>query len=95
MYDGGKDAMALRERGLFLCSNRVSLQHPYFNTKEGRREWNLLNEEEKYNSGMLHMSDEDIVMVTASIPLPNKFHHFLDREEERALKFPDEDNAAQ
>merc|ERR1712146_596874 len=29
-YDGGEDAIALRGKGLFLCSNKVSFDHPYY-----------------------------------------------------------------
>lgn len=85
-YDGGKDAMTLRGRGLFLCSNRVVLEHPFFNTEQGRSEWEALSDQQKFASGNLYLSEDGVVMVKASIDLPNKFHSFLAKEEERAQK---------
>mmetsp|Transcript_15592 Transcript_15592/g.17378 ORF Transcript_15592/g.17378 Transcript_15592/m.17378 type:complete len:85 (-) Transcript_15592:86-340(-) len=80
--------MSLRGRGLMLCSNKVELEHPYYNTEIGRKEWDALNEDslEKYANGMLYLSKEndDKVMVSASIPLPDKFYNFLAHEEKRA-----------
>lgn len=67
-------------RGLMLCSNKVTLQHPYFNTEEGRIEWEQLDHETKYKSGMLGMcEDNDSVLVNVSIDLPKKFHRVLAR----------------
>jgi tRNA pseudouridine65 synthase/23S rRNA pseudouridine1911/1915/1917 synthase len=86
-YDGGGDAMAFRERGLFLCSNRVIMEHPYYNTDVGRREWETLHNDVKFAGGMLSLSQEGIVTVTASIDLPSKFESFLAREEARYQRF--------
>ena len=86
-YDGGGDAMSLRGRGLFLCSNRVTLEHPYFNTEQGRAIWDSMTDEERFGSGMVFCDDDDKIMVTASIDLPNKFESFLMHEEQRAHKF--------
>lgn len=86
-YDGGKDAMSLRDEGLFLCSNRVTLQHPYYNTKAGRVIWNSLSEEEKrsdHASVFVSEEDNDTIMVTASIDLPTKFKSFMAAEQEKA-----------
>lgn len=94
-YDGGEDAMDLRGRGLFLCSNRVSLDHPYFNTEIGRIEWESLPDDEKWANGMIRLSDdgdERIVQVSVSIDLPGKFESFLKSEEERANKFSNDNN---
>ena len=90
-YDGGgQESMTFRERGLFLCSNRVTFEHPYYNTVLGRKEWKALDDDEKYADGMLTLSD-DIVKVSASIELPTKFESFLAREEARSLQFEDGD----
>jgi len=83
-YDGGGEAMSLRGRGLFLCSNKVKLDHPYFNTPEGRAEWDVLPDIEKFANGTLVLSEDgSTVQVHASIDLPNKFQSFLDKEEDR------------
>ena len=44
VYDGGtRSALKFRERGLFLCATRITLQHPYYNTlPEGRQAWDQL-----------------------------------------------------
>jgi 23S rRNA-/tRNA-specific pseudouridylate synthase len=84
VYDGGGDAMSLRGRGLFLCSNKVSLEHPYYNSPEGRREWESLSETEKWANGAISLSqDGSTVQVHASIDLPDKFYNFLVNEGER------------
>jgi 23S rRNA-/tRNA-specific pseudouridylate synthase len=91
-YDGGGKAMSLRGRGLFLCSNKVSLHHPYYNTVEGRAVWDKLGEKEKWANGTLRLSEDgSTVEVHASIDLPNKFYSFLSKEEERQEKLGDED----
>jgi 23S rRNA-/tRNA-specific pseudouridylate synthase len=95
-YDGGTEyTMRFRERGLFLCSNRISLEHPFYNSKEGRPIWEGLDEEVKYGKH-LWLSEANRVMVTASIELPDKFENLLEREEERFHKFEgDGDEPAQ
>lgn len=85
--DGGSDSMAFRERGLFLCSNRITLEHPYYNTAVGHKEWQTLHDESKYAGGILSLADDGIVRVTASIDLPAKFESFLEHEEARTMKF--------
>eukprot|EP00586_Coscinodiscus_wailesii_P012393 CAMPEP_0172508692 /NCGR_PEP_ID=MMETSP1066-20121228/213896_1 /TAXON_ID=671091 /ORGANISM="Coscinodiscus wailesii, Strain CCMP2513" /LENGTH=502 /DNA_ID=CAMNT_0013286787 /DNA_START=475 /DNA_END=1984 /DNA_ORIENTATION=+ len=88
VYDGGGDAMSLRGRGLFLCSNKVSLEHPYFNTHVGRKEWNALPDQEKYRNGIIRLSkDGQTVEVHATIDLPAKFDNFMNNEQDRHDKF--------
>ncbi len=90
-YDGGGDAMTLRGRGLFLCSNKVSLEHPYYNTEVGRLEWDALPEDKKYANGVIRLSqDGKVVEVHASIDLPEKFQSFLRNEGNRYEKFSGE-----
>lgn len=92
-YDGGGDAMSLRGRGLFLCSNKVSLEHPYYNTEVGREEWDNLSDEEKYQNGMIRLSEDgEVVEVHASIDLPEKFNSFLRNEESRFERLGAEDD---
>jgi 23S rRNA pseudouridine1911/1915/1917 synthase len=71
-------------RGLMLCSNRITLQHPYFNTESGREEWSQLEDRTKYQKGALQMSKDDKVLVSVSIDAPYKFGKFLEGEEKRA-----------
>lgn len=65
---------------LYLCSNKVSLLHPYYNTEEGRKEWEALDTEEKYQGGMICLSDDESnkVLVHAEIDLPQHFQDLLD-----------------
>jgi hypothetical protein len=90
-YDGGGDAMQLRERGLFLCSNQVTLEHPFYNSEMGRKLFDEMSEEQRFAGGKLWLSEDDTVMVSASIKIPEKFGSLLDREEERFLKLSDQD----
>lgn len=101
IYDGGRDdAMSLRGRGLFLCSNKVTLDHPYYNTPDGRKEWDEMMMVNKQKIVKISSSDgaeailkeetDGKVKVHASIPLPNKFLSFLKKEEERQEKLGDE-----
>jgi 23S rRNA-/tRNA-specific pseudouridylate synthase len=87
-YDEGTgEAMKFRGRGLFLCASRLIHEHPYYNSKEGRRLWNELDAKDKvFAGGKMWMSEENRVMVGANIDLPNKFNDLLLREEERFFK---------
>lgn len=83
VYDGGGSAMQLRGNGLFLCSNRVTLEHPYYNTPAGRDEFESMGKEATAASEDLWVADDGMVMVTVAIPIPEKFHSLMKREEER------------
>jgi 23S rRNA-/tRNA-specific pseudouridylate synthase len=86
-YDVGGDSARLRGRGLLLCSNKVLLAHPYYNTVEGRLEWESLSDESKWANGNLKLSEDgSTVEVHASIDLPNKFQSFLATEGSREAK---------
>ena len=79
-YDGGTSAaMKFRDRGLFLCSTGVLLEHPFYNSDHGRVVWDEMDEESKYQGGKLSLSDDDQVMVRATIDLPEKFQNLLER----------------
>ena len=84
-YDGGGSSIQLRERGLFLCSNRVTLEHPYYNDLEEKAEsiYSKLSPKDREH---LWVSSEGRVMVTASIDIPDKFSSFLEHEDERFRK---------
>ncbi|KAL3903537.1 MAG: hypothetical protein SGILL_010408, partial [Bacillariaceae sp.] len=90
VYDGGGMAMQLRERGLFLCSNRLVLEHPYYNNLDESPEdvFDRLSPAEK-ESLSLSAADGKI-MVDASIDLPEKFKSFIQHEDERFRKLATE-----
>ena len=84
-YDGGGAAMNLRERGLFLCSNKVTLEHPFYNDlKEGDK--SILGKLPEKEQDGLWLSKEGKVMVTASIEPPEKFDSFVSKENDRFAK---------
>jgi 23S rRNA-/tRNA-specific pseudouridylate synthase len=91
VYDGGHpDAKSFRGSGLFLCASGISLEHPFYNTVDGRIAWNNMNQGEKgSNSIVVHSTSNDKVMVSATIDLPNKFLRLLEREEQRYLSLKD------
>jgi len=68
------------DHGLYLCSNKVSLLHPYYNTEEGRKQWEALDTEDKYRGGMICLSDDgsNKVLVHAEIEVPQYFQDLLD-----------------
>ena len=79
--------MNLRGRGLFLCSNKVCLDHPHYNTEIGRKEWDSLPHEDKWAGGRIRLSEDGTtVQVHLEISLPSKFESFLEWEEERVNK---------
>ncbi|CAB9526744.1 Ribosomal large subunit pseudouridine synthase (Partial), partial [Seminavis robusta] len=80
-YDGNHpDAVKLRGRGLFLCSNQITIEHPFYNTRAGRQVWESLADTDK-PSELWVRPEDDMVMLTASITLPQKFHSLMDRSE--------------
>lgn len=83
-YDkGDSNATRLRQRGLFLCSNGIELQHPYYNSPIGEDEWN-----DELESDVLYKDGSTgHVMIKARIELPDKFASFLFHENKRAEKF--------
>jgi hypothetical protein len=90
-YDGGGDAMCLRERGLFLCSNSVVLEHPYYNSEIGRKEFEGLGGVAKSEMKGVEQASDGTVMVRASVPLPKKFANFMEREQHRYKRLHDQD----
>lgn len=88
-YDGGGDAMQLRERGLFLCSNSVVLEHPYYNSEIGRKEFASLSDGAKSEMKGIEQAPDGTVLVRATIPLPQKFTNFMEREQSRYEQLQD------
>ena len=77
----------MRDKGFYLCSNRVTLEHPYYNTHVGRKEWDakkkkketILGERRRGDDGssVLVTEEEDgTVVVHCGIDLPEKFREF-------------------
>jgi hypothetical protein len=82
-YDGGGDAMQLRERGLFLSSNKVILEHPFYDSEEGRKIFHQLSEEQLATMKGLQETPDGKVIVSVSNPIPDKFESFMTGEEDR------------
>ncbi|KAL7530681.1 hypothetical protein ACHAXR_003628 [Thalassiosira sp. AJA248-18] len=81
-YDGGGLAKTLRDQGFYLCSNRVTLEHPYYNSPQGRQEWNANKEKllgEK-DGGVVRVTEEKdgTVLIHCEIDLPAKFSEVLE-----------------
>jgi len=74
--------MALRGEGLFLCSNKVTLEHPFYNDlkEDGKAILQRLPEKDREQ---FWLSSEGKVMVTASIDLPEKFNSYVCEENSR------------
>ncbi|KAL3791814.1 hypothetical protein HJC23_002445 [Cyclotella cryptica] len=92
LYDNGDShALRLRKRGLFLCSNEIEIEHPYYNTPLGRMEWlnkvATQNNDEHANDCLYEDEENGNVMVKARINLPEKFLSFFKHENERAETF--------
>lgn len=89
-YDEGTaSAMSFRDRGLLLCSTRVVLEHPYYNSDDTSiiNQWNS-NLTEQFDECTMWKSEESgRIMMAAEVPLPSKFENLLKHEEERYHKF--------
>mmetsp|Transcript_30937 Transcript_30937/g.47428 ORF Transcript_30937/g.47428 Transcript_30937/m.47428 type:complete len:83 (+) Transcript_30937:75-323(+) len=75
--------MGLNDRGLFLCSNGLLLEHPYYNSKKGRAEWKSMDPSTRPKE-LFERDDDGKVMVRVGIPLPDKYQNLLDWEERHA-----------
>mmetsp|Transcript_7984 Transcript_7984/g.17113 ORF Transcript_7984/g.17113 Transcript_7984/m.17113 type:complete len:626 (-) Transcript_7984:25-1902(-) len=87
-YDGGdENALRLRKRGLFLCSNEIAVEHPYYNTPAGQLDWIKVEKDEKMKGCLREDEESGKVVVVAKIDLPEKFEAFLRHESSRSEKF--------
>mmetsp|Transcript_17303 Transcript_17303/g.37358 ORF Transcript_17303/g.37358 Transcript_17303/m.37358 type:complete len:584 (+) Transcript_17303:89-1840(+) len=93
--DADESAVRLRKRGLFLCSNEIELEHPYYNTPSGRKEWFDMSSGEKiYGDASLREDDDTgMVMIKAMTTLPDKFESFLEGQARAAAKRAGDDEA--
>lgn len=97
-YDNASEsALHFRAKGLYLCSNQVILEHPFYNTEIGRKVWdemtarniNEVREEDSNfigNTTVRLSEDGSTVEVHASIETPLKFKNLLRWEEDRATR---------
>ncbi len=80
-YDGGGPARLLRDNGFYLCSNKIVIEHPFYNSPQGRSMWEKVKEEEmkkcsdqKDNNIRIAEESDGRVLVYAEIDLPSKFN---------------------
>ena len=85
LYAGKLQAHHFRRRGLYLCSRGLVLQHPCYNSDDGRKEWERRRRENRqgWDEG-LRLSNDGIVEVAVRLDLPGKFDKLLDGEEKWA-----------
>ena len=78
-YDGGGPARSLRENGFYLCSNQIVIEHPFYNSPQGKTLWTKVKEEEikkcDDHKERIRIAEESDgrVLVYAEIDLPQKF----------------------
>lgn len=91
-----------QKKGLYLCSNKVVLEHPFYNSVLGRKTWDEIkeihengdNKNDLIENGVLReSSDGQTVEVHVSIELPQKFVNLMKWEEKRALRFANDENS--
>lgn len=61
----------------------MTLEHPFYNSAEGRIAFAELSVEERKQVKGLWVNDDGVVMVSAEIDIPSKFDTFMTREEDR------------
>lgn len=70
-YDGAGRAKQLRDEGLFLCSNKVTIEHPFYT----QTELNINNDSTNQDAGRVSFTGEDeTLLVHVEIDLPQKFN---------------------
>lgn len=73
-----------RETPLLLCSSKVILEHPYYNTDQGRIIFNNSTTQRQLGDkeNGLWVSESGKVMVTATINIPDEFYTFFSEADE-------------
>ena len=84
LYAGKLQAPRFLRNGLYLCSNGVSIDHPYYNTPAGRLAWEELDSFQDQNIRLF--VDQNKILVTVRKELPKRFHKLLDGEEAWATR---------
>ena len=78
-YDGGGPARLLRDNGFYLCSNKIVIEHPFYNSPQGQSLWEKVKEDEmkkckdKEENVQIVEESDGKVRVYAEIDLPSKF----------------------
>lgn len=89
-YDGGTDvSRKFRDNGLFLCSTKVILEHPFYSSADCPHNYDELMQQ---NPLLSLSNDGSKLMLSASVPIPAKFDSLLNREEKRYDRLSDAPN---
>ena len=79
LYAGKLQAPRFLRNGLYLCSNGVSIEHPYHNTPVGRLDWEALDS--PLDQNICLFEDTNQIIVSVHKELPKRFNKLLDGEE--------------
>eukprot|EP00978_Attheya_sp_CCMP212_P028162 scaffold96532_cov43-Attheya_sp.AAC.3 len=98
--DGSEGSVALRDKKdkIFLCSNEIVVEHPYYNTEQGRIEFQsgdptTAAQNTNYTDS-IREGDDGIIRVHARIDVPPVYTRFLAREERKLQRFMEENDAS-
>lgn len=86
-YSPGNQDASYRGR-LLLCANAIALEHPYYNSPVGRKEWQRQSLVRGQDPSWCLEEQEGIVYLSASIALPIKFAKFLQSHRRRMEREP-------
>ena len=83
-YDGGGPARLLRDNGFYLCSNMIVIDHPFYNSPQGRSMWEKVKEDEMkkwsdHKNIRIAEESDGRVLVYAEIDLPSKFAELVQK----------------
>ncbi len=85
IYAGQLQAPRFYRNGLYLCSNGLILEHPYYNSVDGRKDWSSPLIEGADNTGHtcdVFMDEHDhVVKVRLEKQIPKRFEKLLNGEE--------------
>ena len=95
--DGSEGSLALRNKKgkIFLCSNEIIVEHPYYNTEQGRTEFesrDLTVTARNNYTDSIREGDDGIIRVHARIDVPPTYTSFLAREERKLQRFMEEND---
>lgn len=76
LYAGKLQAPRFLRNGLYLCSNGVIIEHPYFNTTASRQEWDSTRDQ-----NIRLFEDQSSIILTVQKEMPKRFAKLLDGEE--------------
>lgn len=78
-YDGGGLAKKFRGEGLFLCSNKITLEHPFYNTSHAEIGAGVLIDKIGRGDSIVSFTQghDGTVLLNVEIALPTKFNNIL------------------